>query len=338
MKDKNNNKDETVILTNKNINWHTGFIDAMEIELRHVGCEIKTIPEKQFVSQESKIDMLIEKTSESSEVTGLGRYLRRFTFCEFKSPGHSLNARVFHRLISLSVKHFVDDLSIMLSDIAVMFVSSHHPREVFKELPTGWVVEKSEAGIYIIRGAEVFTSVVVVPELPEETYKWLSCMKHDLTIERLKILITEYDQNEDDVVLAKLLGVVLEINIDKIEKGEFQMQKLMTVIEQNPYGAKLLEERYEIVRTESKAEGRVEGKAEGKVEGKAEGKAEGRVEGKVEGKAESIIRILTKRFDESVPMKLQNQIMTVNNIDKLDELFDFAWDCVSIGEFSTAFN
>jgi hypothetical protein len=46
---------------------------------------------------------------------------------------------------------------------------------------------------------------------------------------------------------------------------------------------------------------------------------------------------LAARF-ETPPKKLQNQIKSVKNIEKLDELIKFAGTCVSIGEFATAFN
>ncbi|MDR2169404.1 MAG: DUF4351 domain-containing protein, partial [Planctomycetaceae bacterium] len=79
------------------------------------------------------------------------------------------------------------------------------------------------------------------------------------------------------------------------------------------------------------------GKAEGKAEGIAEGIITGKVEGKAEGIAESIIRILRKRLGEP-SANLQTQIMGVRSEDKLYELLDFAYTCVSFGEFSTAFN
>ncbi|MDR2345647.1 MAG: DUF4351 domain-containing protein, partial [Planctomycetaceae bacterium] len=98
-------------------------------------------------------------------------------------------------------------------------------------------------------------------------------------------------------------------------------QGLIEAIKQTPYGAEMLN-RY---RTEGKAEGLSEGISKGKVEGKAEGKAEG------------IIRILTRRLGNP-SAKLQKQIRDVKDINELDELFDFAITCVSLGEFATAFN
>ncbi|MDR2172180.1 MAG: DUF4351 domain-containing protein, partial [Planctomycetaceae bacterium] len=105
-----------------------------------------------------------------------------------------------------------------------------------------------------------------------------------------------------------------------------KMQRLMTTLERTPACAKFFEKHDKAVF------------AKGINKGKAEGKAEGISEGKAEGKAENIIRILTRRFDKSPSMRLQRQIMSVKDINKLDELCDFAFDCVSLGEFATAFN
>ncbi|MDR2172116.1 MAG: hypothetical protein LBP59_18380, partial [Planctomycetaceae bacterium] len=131
---------------------------------------------------------------------------------------------------------------------------------------------------------------------------------------------------------------LLDINVDSIEKGELKMQRLMTTLERTPACAKFFEKHDKAVRAKGKAEGIAEGIVRGISKGIAEGKAEGISEGIAKGKAENIIRILTRRFDKSPSMRLQRQIMNVKDIDKLDELCDFAFDCVSLGEFATAFN
>ncbi|MDR2170494.1 MAG: DUF4351 domain-containing protein, partial [Planctomycetaceae bacterium] len=115
---------------------------------------------------------------------------------------------------------------------------------------------------------------------------------------------------------------LLDINVDSIEKGELKMQRLMTTLERTPACAKFFEKHDKAVFAK----------------GINKGKAEGISEGIAKGKAENIIRILTRRFDKSPSMRLQRQIMSVKDIDKLDELCDFAFDCVSLGEFATAFN
>lgn len=61
--------------------------------------------------------------------------------------------------------------------------------------------------------------------------------------------------------------------------------------------------------------------------------AESKAEGKVEGKAESVIRILVRKWSR-VPQSLKDRIFAIEDIKKLEELFDFALDCGSLKEFT----
>ncbi|MDR1483293.1 MAG: hypothetical protein LBT09_00565 [Planctomycetaceae bacterium] len=61
------------------------------------------------------------------------------------------------------------------------------------------------------------------------------------------------------------------------------------------------------------------------------------IDGRCDGKVEDIIRILIRRF-KTPSKKLQKQLKDVKDVDKLNELVDFAMTCVSINEFATAFN
>jgi hypothetical protein len=96
--------------------------------------------------------------------------------------------------------------------------------------------------------------------------------------------------------------VLLEINVNKIRKGEIKMsQALLEEIEKTPYGAEMLKKRV------------------------------------TAAKASDITRVLTRRLG-TPSAKLQKQINGVNDVDRLDELIDFAATCVSLDEFATTFN
>ncbi|MDR2756638.1 MAG: Rpn family recombination-promoting nuclease/putative transposase [Planctomycetaceae bacterium] len=68
-----------------------------------------------------------------------------------------------------------------------------------------------------------------------------------------------------------------------------------------------------------------------------EGEVKGEAKGKAEGEAKAIIRILTRRL-ELPSQPLQQKINSIRDINKLDELTDFALTCVSLEEFTTALN
>jgi hypothetical protein len=288
----------------KNTHWHWGFVGVMDLELRRAGCSFKFDPEFQSKSRSYYVDMLIivEVLPQEANVLGLILCLRRFTLCEFKSPNVSLTIRDIDRLILLCLQYYLEDDNISRSDMAAMFVVSHFPREALKNLPEGWVVEKVELGIYTIRNANILISIVVIPELNEETYKLLTSLKSELSANRLKNLIDESQQHVDDNSWVTFINVLLEINVNKIRKGEIKMsQALLEEIEKTPYGAEMLNKRV------------------------------------TAAKIGAIIRVLARRFG-TPSAKLQKQINGVNDVDKLDELIDFAVTCVSFDEFATAFN
>ncbi|MDR2344993.1 MAG: DUF4351 domain-containing protein [Planctomycetaceae bacterium] len=85
------------------------------------------------------------------------------------------------------------------------------------------------------------------------------------------------------------------------------------------------------------ARGIEKGEARGIEKGEARGIEKGKAIGEATGAANAIIRMLRRRVGEP-PVRLRNRIMSIQSIDKLDELLDFASTCVSLGEFATALN
>jgi hypothetical protein len=106
--------------------------------------------------------------------------------------------------------------------------------------------------------------------------------------------------------MAQLMSVLLEINVNKVKKGEIEMgSALMEFIEKSPHAVPMFQRRDAAAKTEAKAE--------------------------------AIILILSERF-KTPSARLQKQIKKVNDIEKLDELIRFSATCVSLDEFTTAFN
>ena len=68
-------------------------------------------------------------------------------------------------------------------------------------------------------------------------------------------------------------------------------------------------------------------------EGKTEGEAKGEIKGEAKGKADGIIRTLTKRIAQPSE-ELEKNLRAVTDLEQLDQLFDVAFDCQSLDEFS----
>ncbi|MDR0392221.1 MAG: hypothetical protein LBH59_09975 [Planctomycetaceae bacterium] len=309
--------------------WHWGFSEAINWELRYCGCNFKDIQEYKINARSYLIDKLVILESlpvDLENASGLVKCLRHYTFFEYKSPNHTLTIQDIDRLMGLIRLHYTDinieNNNTSRNDIAAIFVVSRFPREALKELCNGAGLEKIEQGIYTRCTDNITMSIVVIPELDKETYKLLTSLKRELPIDVFKNLIDTSKQYSNDPLLQAYRNAyiywLLEAHANKIRKGEIEMtSKLFMAIEKNPVGAEWLNNR------EAKS--------------KAEGIAKGKAEGEAKGEAKTIIKILSSRL-ETPSAALQKQIMEVNDIDKLDELADFALTCVSLGEFATALN
>ena len=64
-------------------------------------------------------------------------------------------------------------------------------------------------------------------------------------------------------------------------------------------------------------------------------KREGEARGEARGKAKSILLTLTKRF-KAVPQPLEEIILGIADLERLEKLADHAFDCESIEEFGKA--
>ena len=62
---------------------------------------------------------------------------------------------------------------------------------------------------------------------------------------------------------------------------------------------------------------------------------EGEAKGEAKGKAASIILTLSKRFGKPV-QELQDRLLALTDLEQIDKLADFAFDCKSLEEFVAA--
>jgi predicted transposase/invertase (TIGR01784 family) len=81
--------------------------------------------------------------------------------------------------------------------------------------------------------------------------------------------------------------------------------------------------------------GRAEGEAIGIEKGRAEGEAIGIEKGEVKRESKAILRTLNKRFQQ-IPPQIENKLLTITDLEQLEKLADFAYDCPTLDEFEKA--
>ncbi|MDR1924617.1 MAG: Rpn family recombination-promoting nuclease/putative transposase [Planctomycetaceae bacterium] len=151
--------------------------------------------------------------------------------------------------------------------------------------------------------------------------------------EALRPLMEVADEREQINLTADML--------DFIAKVFAARDKKLRLEEVNKALKPIFEERTKnmipTIFDEVRAEARAAARAEGLVEGEIRGEIRGEIKGEIKARADEVIRVLSRRLE--VPSKsTQKKIRSISNIDKLDELVEFAWTCVSVNEFATALN
>ena len=72
---------------------------------------------------------------------------------------------------------------------------------------------------------------------------------------------------------------------------------------------------------------------QGMEQGMEQGMAKGMAKGAIEREAKAILRTLSKRF-KVVPVSLEKQVRAIADLERLEKLADFAYDCKSLDEFT----
>jgi hypothetical protein len=299
----------------ENILWHPAFCEAMKLELNEYRDVLEFHDEHQLTRGPLRIDVLIIKKLKNIVIDkNIARIFKEHNIFEYKSPDDSLDLHDYRKTHAYkllhSIQHKIDDID----DISVTMVTSQHPYKLLEYLSNRYNMTSEQKGIYVIKHDIGLSQIVVSKELSEDQNIWLTHLNKELTVARLHRLLTVAAKHGKDSALETYLDVVAEANFQTLQ--ETIMGKVMDQCLQ------------ELGLTDK-------WRAEGKVEGIAKGIVEGIAKGRTEGRAKMIIRILSRRL-ELPSMPLQNRISSIQDIDKLDELADFALTCVSLDEFATA--
>jgi hypothetical protein len=309
--------------------WHPAFVEAFQLELAEYQDVLTFEPEHLLIAGPLKIDILIVKKNKEIELKkNIARIFQKYNIIEYKSPDDYISiadydkAQVYSRLYA--VNH-----GVRTNKMSVSIVSSRKPIKLFKYLKSemGFTITSEQSGIYIVKGDTSPTQIIISRELSENVNLWLNHLNQALTVTKLQHVLTATSKLGKNTSIRTYINVITEKNATTFQELMSMGQKVDAILKEFGFVDKW--------RAEGKIEGKAEGRAEGRVEGRIEGRTEGKVEGRIDEKANMIIRILSRRLE--TPSKIiQKKICSIRNMNKLDELADFALTCVSLDEFMTA--
>ena len=225
------------------IQWHPGFVAAMDMEFKEDREKLELESEHNLNKKPLEIDLLVIKKEKDSEIHNeIGRIFRGHNIMEYKSPKDQLDIDTFYKVsgyASLYKSYGKTVDGIKAEDVTISLLREAKPRELFNYFKTNNVkVEMPYKGIYYIQGISPFPAqVIVIKELGQEEHMWIKALtdkmkKTDLEnlIEKSGELCDEYDRK----LVESILEVTLNANIGLIEelRGDAKMGEMMLKIMQ----------------------------------------------------------------------------------------------------------
>lgn len=229
------------IMNDTKIQWHPGFVAAMNLELSENRKDVIYEKEYNLNTKPLEIDLLVIKKETNIKLTNeIGKLFRGHNIMEYKSPNDELNIDTFYKTGAYASLYKAYGETVnrrRADDITVSIVREKKPVGLFAYFTKhGIEISNPYAGIYYISGIVQFpTQIIVTKELDHKAHTWLKALSGNLKkqdmeelLKRISVLTGELDRELADSVLE----VSIRANRKMIEelRGDDDMCKALLEI------------------------------------------------------------------------------------------------------------
>lgn len=251
------------------IQWHPGFVSAMELELIDYKGRLCFDSEHNLSKKPLQIDLLVIKKDEPVEMTNeIGRIFKKYNIMEYKSPDDSLNIDTLYKVISYAALYKSDGVTvneIKAEDITISLVRERKPLGLFKTLKEMDIeIEMPYKGVYYIKSGVLFAAqVIVTGELPGNGHTWIKSLSHKTKMQDMKKLLDKtkkFKGGHERELAYSVLEVALRANEALLEelRGDDEMSGLLMELAEP-----LIQEREKNAEIRGRQEGIQEGIRQG---------------------------------------------------------------------------
>ena len=230
-------------MEDKKIQWHPGFVAAMNLELRRNRVDLIFEKEHNLNTKPLEIDLLVIKKETSAQILNeIGSFFRGHNIMEYKSPEDHLDIDSFYKAAAYAClyKAYGEKSDVIKADdITVSIIREAKPEELFRYFKKhDYIVSNPYKGIYYIESNVLFpTQIVVTKELDYAEHIWLGSLTGKMSMENMRNLLASIGQLEskaDREFADSVLNVSVRANRDVIEKlkeEESMYEALMEIME-----------------------------------------------------------------------------------------------------------
>lgn len=180
-----------------NVQWHPGFIGAMNLELLKNQGDLLFEKEYNLNTKPLEIDLLIIRKNTSVQVENeIGKIFKGHNIFEYKSPKDELDIDTFYKAMAYAslYKSYGKTLDeIKADDVTISLVRKAKPYGLFRYFREhGYLVKEPYRGIYYVEGNILFpTQIIVTKELDFSYHIWLGSLSDQLKKQNLRNLLEE---------------------------------------------------------------------------------------------------------------------------------------------------
>jgi len=225
------------------IQWHSGFVAAMELELTANRKDLVYEREYNLNTKPLEIDLLVIKKDKDIQVENeIGKLFRGHNILEYKSPEDHLNIDTLYKTAAYaclykSYGNTVDERN--ANDITISIIREDKPEGLFQHLKGHEMkVSNPYKGIYYVQEKHLFpTQIIVTSELDREGHTWLKALSKALEKQELENLlkhIEELSEKDDKELADAVLEVSIRANrqtVEELRGDEGMCQALLEIME-----------------------------------------------------------------------------------------------------------
>ena len=223
-------------MSGKKVQWHPGFVAALDLELRDYREFLQFEKEYNLNTKPLEIDLLVIKKNAEIQIDNeIGRIFRGHNILEYKSPDDSLNIDTFYKTgayagLYKAYGKAVDE--IRADDVTVSLVRERRPEGLFRYFREhgGYMLSNPYQGIYYVKGNVLFpTQIIVTGELKADDHIWLKALSGRMRPQDMKRLF-EYVLRLNGKHDRELADSVVDVSVranewsrETLMKGEERM-------------------------------------------------------------------------------------------------------------------
>lgn len=225
------------------IQWHPGFVAAINLELAENRDDLIYEKEYNLNTKPLEIDLLVIKKDKDVQIANeIGRMFKGHNILEYRSPEDRMDIDSFYKAgayasLYKAYGETVDERK--AEDITVSLVREAKPDGLFRYFREHKVeVSNPYPGIYyVLDGVLFFTQVIVTRELNGKNHGWLKSLSDKLKKEEMEALLKRA-RSLSGKLERELADAVLEVSVkanreivEELKGDEAMCQALLEIME-----------------------------------------------------------------------------------------------------------